>query len=69
MLFHPRLNIETIRLITRSSIHNLLLGAGICYTIQSKQYLHIPLVVLSPATYTGYHCYKNKEYILDWFRK
>lgn len=69
MKFHPHINIETYRLITNASIHYLLLGAGICYTIQSKQYLHIPLVILAPSTYAGYHCYKNKENILEWIRK
>lgn len=46
MSFHHRLNTETIRLITHSSIHNLLVGAGICYTIQNEKYIHIPLVIL-----------------------
>jgi len=69
MSFHHRLNTETIRLITYSSIRNLLVGAGICYTIQSEKYIHIPFVILFPSVYTGYHCYKNKDKIREWICK
>ena len=69
MSFYPRVNIETIRLVTSATFHNLLLGAGICYTIQSEKYIHIPLVILSPSIYAGYNCYKNKDKILEWIRK
>ena len=68
MSFHPHVT-RTIHLITRTPIHSFLLGAGICYTIESKKYLHIPLVILSPPVYAGYHFYKNKENILEWFHK
>jgi hypothetical protein len=69
MSFHHRLNTKTIRLITNSSINGLLIGAGICYTIQSEKYIHIPLVILFPSVYSGYHSYKNKDKILEWIRK
>jgi hypothetical protein len=69
MSISPRVNIETIRLIINAPIHYFLFGAGICYTIESKKYLHIPLVILSPSAYAGYHCYKNKNNILEWLRK
>jgi hypothetical protein len=68
MSFYPSVN-RTIYLITKSPIHSLLLGAGICYTFESQKYLHIPLVILSPSIYAGYHCYKNKENILEWLHK
>lgn len=42
MSFHHRLNTETIRLITHSSIHNLLVGAGICYTIKNEKIYTYP---------------------------
>ena len=69
MSFHHKINAETIRLIIHSSINGLLIGAGICYTIQSEKYIHIPLVILFPSVYTGYHSYKNKDKILEWIRK
>ena len=65
----PRANMEMIRFITNAPIHSLLLGAGLCYTIQSKQYLHVPLVMVCPSIYAGYHCYKNKDQIAEWIRK
>jgi hypothetical protein len=64
-----RANVEIARLIITSPIHTFLLGSGICYAIQSKKYIHIPLVILSPSVYAGYHCYKNKDDILEWLRK
>ena len=44
-------------------------GACMCYTIQTEKYLDIPLVILSPPTYFGYQCYRNKDKILEWIRK
>ena len=66
---NPRANIEMIRYIVKSPLHTLLLGAGLCYTIQSNQYAHIPLVIVCPSIYAGYHCYKNKDQIAEWIRK
>jgi hypothetical protein len=43
---------------------NLLLGAGLCHTIQTEQYHHLPLVVLFPSVYAGYHLYKHKETLI-----
>jgi hypothetical protein len=63
------INIRTIRLLTASTTNNLLLGASIYYSIETEKYLHIPLVILSPSIYAGYHIYKNKDNILQWFRK
>ena len=51
------------RILTNNYIHQLLLGAGISYSIQNEKYLHIPLIILSPSIYAGYHCYKNKDKI------
>ena len=45
--------------------NGVLLGAGLCFAIQTENYLHIPLVVLFPPIYAGYHAYKNKDAIVD----
>ncbi len=66
---NPRANIEMIRYIVTSPLHTLLLGAGLCYTIQSNKYSHVPLVIVCPSIYAGYHCYKNKDRIAEWIRK
>ena len=55
-------SIQTIAVI--SVTRNLLMGAGLAYCIQQKNYLHIPLVVIFPSPYAGYHIYKNQDAIL-----
>ena len=43
---------------------NILLGAGLCYAVKHEYYSHIPLIVLFPSTYAGYHMYENKERLI-----
>jgi len=43
---------------------NILLGAGLCYAIKQEYYLHIPLIVVFPSVYVGYHMYENKEQLI-----
>lgn len=43
---------------------NILLGAGLCYSIKKEYYSHIPLIVFFPSVYVGYHMYENKEQII-----
>ena len=45
---------------------NILLGAGLCFAIEKKEYIHIPIIILFPSIYTGYHLYDNKEKIIRW---
>jgi len=45
---------------------NLLLGAGLCFAIQNKFYTHLPIIVLFPSIYVGYHTYNNKDDIVVW---
>jgi len=49
-----------------STMRNILLGAGLSYSIQNEKYLHIPVVLLAPSIYTGYQMYKNKDKIAKW---
>ena len=45
---------------------NILLGTGLAYAIQNKNYLHIPIIIIMPSVYAGYHIYENKNDIKDW---
>ena len=47
-----------------TTLRNVLLGAGLCYSVEQNNYSHIPLVVIFPSVYAGYHMYKNREKIL-----
>ena len=50
-----------------SSLRNLLLGVGLAYAVEKESYMHIPLVVIFPTPYAGYHAYSNKDNIINWF--
>lgn len=45
---------------------NVLLGGALSYAIEREDYTHIPLILLVPSVYTGYHAYRNKDTLLDW---
>jgi len=47
---------------------NIMAGAGLCYSIQNEKYLEIPLTILFPSIYSGYHLYKNKESVIKWVK-
>jgi len=47
---------------------NLLLGAGLCYAVKKEQYTHLPLILLFPSIYAGYHLYENKEQVICFLR-
>jgi hypothetical protein len=47
---------------------NILLGAGLCYAVEKKEYLHIPIIIFVPSIYTGYHLYDNKEKLIRWYK-
>ena len=45
------------------------MGASLCYAIQNEKYWEIPVLVLFPTAYSGYHSYKNKDDILAYAKK
>ena len=57
------------RVIPNEVISSFLLGSGLYYVIQNEKYWHIPLVLICPTAYTGYHVYKNKDSITQYIRK
>jgi hypothetical protein len=48
------------------TLRNLLLGACLHYAIQREEYTHIPLIIIFPSIYAGYHSHRNKDLLLDW---
>ena len=44
---------------------NLLAGAGLCYAVERQKYIEVPLTILCPSIYAGYHVFKNKEHIIQ----
>ena len=44
-------------------------GAGMSYAAQREKYLQVPIAFLFPYLYGGYHLYKNKESVVQWFHK
>lgn len=47
---------------------NIILGAGLYFAIEKKEYIHIPIIVAFPTIYAGYNLNKNKENIVKWIR-
>lgn len=51
-----------------STTRNVLLGAGLSYSIQNEKYKHIPIIFFFPSIYAGYHMYENKNKIAKWIK-
>jgi hypothetical protein len=45
---------------------SIVLGMGLSYAIEKENYLHVPLTILFPTAYAGYHAYKNRNDIMRW---
>ena len=63
---NSKINIDTAKTITHQLLHytparSLFLGAGLYYSISIEKYWHLPLVILFPSAYAGYHTFKNRE--------
>ena len=50
-------------------LSSFLSGAGLCYSIQTENYSHIPLTIFCPVSYSGYHIFKNKDSIISYLDK
>ena len=62
---------QTVRTFGTTSyvLHGMLGGAGMSYAAQREKYLQVPLAFFFPYLYGGYHLYKNKESVVQWFHK
>jgi hypothetical protein len=47
---------------------NILAGGGICFAVENQRYLEVPLALVFPSIYTGYHLYKNRDQIAQWIK-
>ena len=45
---------------------NILLGSGLSYAVEREEYSHIPLILIFPSIYAGYHAHRNKDTLMDW---
>lgn len=52
------------KIIMNSFVTHFMRGAGIAYCVSEEKYLHIPLVIIFPGTYTGYQMYNNRNIII-----
>ncbi len=50
----------------RTWVSSFFLGAGLCYSIETKKYSHIPLICIFPTIYSGYHLFKNKVEVKNY---
>ena len=60
------INIDTAKTMSHQIFHytttrSFILGAGLYYSVSIEKYWHIPLVILFPSAYAGYHTFKNKD--------
>jgi hypothetical protein len=67
-----KINIDTSKVLTHQFIHftpsrSFILGAGLYYSISLEKYWHVPLVILFPSAYAGYHTFKNREAVKKFF--
>jgi hypothetical protein len=47
-----------------TATRSVFMGAGLAYCIQQEKYHHIPLIIIFPSAYAGYHTYKNRDTIM-----
>lgn len=52
------------KFVRSNGLSEFLLGCGLCFTIEQKNYSHIPIVLFCPAIYCGYNVYKNRNTII-----
>lgn len=65
-----KINMPTIKnIITNTAGSMFFLGGGLCYALEEKKYIHIPVVFLFPSIYCGYNMYKNRNAIINFYMK
>jgi len=63
---------EPTRILTNyvfGTSRNLLLGIGLAYAIERKEYSDIPIIFFFPSVYAGYHLYTERNAIAEWIRQ
>jgi hypothetical protein len=62
---------HTIKIIERTNFYtlrNVLMGATLCYAVETKNYTHLPIIVIFPSIYAGYQAYSNREVLIKSFK-
>jgi hypothetical protein len=54
---------------TLGTLRNILAGISISYAVEDNRYMDIPVILIFPSIYSGYHLYKNREAVTVWLRK
>ena len=44
------------------------MGCGLAYSVQQERYHHIPVIVVFPSVYAGYHAFNQRDHIASWIR-
>ena len=60
---------EVLRIAHFTPLRNILLGSGLCFSIQQETYWHIPAVVMFPSVYAGYQTFKYKDSIARYLHE
>lgn len=47
---------------------NILAGAGLCFAVENQRYLEVPLALVFPSIYAGYHLFKNRDQFTQWIK-
>lgn len=55
------LNDRFLQVTVRGAASNFLMGAGLAYSIEKETYWHLPIAILFPSAYAGYHLFKNAQ--------
>jgi hypothetical protein len=53
------------KFVRSNGLSEFLLGCGLCFAIEKKNYSHIPIVLFFPASYCGYNVYKNRNLFIE----
>ena len=56
----PKISLDIVNRVSRGVVSNLLVGAGVGYALERKAYKELPLPILIPSAYAGYHLYKYR---------
>jgi hypothetical protein len=54
--------IQCIKHIHTGPMKSFFLGGGLCFALEKKNYLHVPIVFLLPVEYGGYMLYKSRVF-------
>ena len=57
---------DVLRIQHFTAFRSILLGAGLCFSIQQEKYWHIPATILCPSVYAGYQTFKHKDSIVRY---